>query len=66
MELSNCAKYQMSQGLSLWYGAKPVTDYSLKSGDKFDDAALSLMVLAEAATPEDEFINDFFWGKNRM
>merc|ERR1712080_266313 len=30
---------------------------------KYDAAVVSMMVLYDAAPPEEEFVNDFFWGK---
>ena len=59
-----CAKAQMLEWLETIYGSdaeqKPA-DYGLPE-DKYDAAAVSIMVLNNAATPEEEFVGDFFWG----
>jgi len=63
-ERKMCAKAQMLEWLETIYGSdaeqKPA-DYGLPE-DKYDAAAVSIMVLNNAATPEEEFVGDFFWG----
>jgi len=63
-ERKMCAKAQMLKWLETIYGSDPNEDpseYGLPK-DKYDAAALSVMVLNNAATPEEEFVGDFFWG----
>jgi len=63
-ERKMCAKAQMLQWLETIYGSDPSEDpseYGLPK-DKYDAAAVSVMVLNNAATPEEEFVSDFFWG----
>ena len=58
-----CAKAQMLKWLQTIYGSDPNEDpseYGLPK-DKYDAAAVSVMVLNNAATPEEEFVGDFFW-----
>ena len=64
MERKMCAKAQMLKWLETIYGTDPSEDpseYGLPK-DKYDAAALSIMVLNNAATPEEEFVGEFFWG----
>lgn len=59
-----CAKAQMLKWLQTIYGSDPNEDpseYGLPK-DKYDAAAVSIMVLNNAASPEEEFVGDFFWG----
>jgi len=64
-ERKMCAKAQMLQWLETIYGSDPEhadpSEYGLPK-DKYDAAAVSVMVLNNAATPEEEFVGDFFWG----
>jgi len=64
MEKLNCAKHQILKSLELWYGDHDMdmSEYGLPK-DKYDAAALSLMVMHESATDEEEFVHDFFWSK---
>merc|ERR1711931_550030 len=58
------AKAQMLKWLETIYGSDPSEDpseYGLPK-DKYDAAAVSIMVLNNAATPEEEFVGEFFWG----
>merc|ERR1711931_213348 len=64
MERKTCAKAQMLKWLETIYGSDPSEDpseYGLPK-DKYDAAAVSIMVLNNAATPEEEFVGEFFWG----
>ena len=57
----------MLQWLETIYGSDPNEDpseYGLPE-DKYDAAAVSVMVLNHAATPEEEFVGDFFWGMGK-
>jgi len=66
MELVNCAKHQILKALDLWYGEDSMdnmSQYGLPK-DKYDAAALSLMVMYESATDEEEFVDDFFWSND--
>jgi len=68
VQVTNCAKFMIKEWLEAWYGKHDEgdpTQYGFPA-DKYDAAALSLMVLNDAATPEEEFVNDFFWGKDEM
>jgi len=68
MDRLNCAKFMIKEWLEAWYGKMDESDptqYGFPA-DQYDGAALSLMVLNEAATPEEEFVNDFFWGEDEM
>eukprot|EP00092_Neocalanus_flemingeri_P013088 GFUD01014103.1.p1 GENE.GFUD01014103.1~~GFUD01014103.1.p1 ORF type:complete len:301 (-),score=84.85 GFUD01014103.1:87-989(-) len=63
-ERKMCAKAQMLEWLETIYGSdseKVPADYGLPE-DKYDAAAVSVMVLNNAAGPEEEFVGDFFWG----
>jgi len=63
-ERKMCAKAQMLKWLQAIYGSDPNEDpseYGLPK-DRYDAAAVSVMVLNNAATPEEEFVGDFFWG----
>jgi len=63
-EVKNCAKAEMLKWLEIVYGSDPEYDpeeHGLPK-DKYDAAAVSIMVLNNAATPEEEFVGDFFWG----
>jgi len=63
-ERKMCAKAQMLQWLETIYGTDPEYD-PVEHGlpeDKYDAAAVSIMVLNNAATPEEQFVGDFFWG----
>merc|ERR1712212_424079 len=63
MEVKNCAKAELLQWLEVVYGKDPEydpTEYGLPK-DKYDAAALSIRVLNNALTPEEEFVGDFFW-----
>jgi len=63
-ERKMCAKAQMLQWLETIYGTDPEYDpkeHGLPE-DKYDAAAVSIMVLNNAATPEEQFVGDFFWG----
>jgi len=64
MQVQNCAKFCIKQALELWYGKDDSdwTQYGLPR-DKYDASLVSMMVLDEAATPEEEFVSDFFWSK---
>jgi len=68
VQVTNCAKFMIKEWLEAWYGKHDEgdpTQYGFPA-DKYDAAALSLMVLNDAATPEEEFVNDFFWGEDEM
>jgi len=59
-----CAKYLMQQHLERMYGSGPT-----KPGmpeDKYDAAALAVKVMSETASPEEKFMDKFFWGKPMM
>merc|ERR1711997_1162375 len=64
MQVQNCAKFCIKQALELWYGKDDSdwTQYGLPR-DKYDASLVSMMVLDEAASPEEEFVSDFFWSK---
>jgi len=64
----NCGKWQVLKGLEVWYGQASEEDRQRMTAiglpaNKYDAAVVSMMVLYDAATPEEEFVNDFFWGK---
>merc|ERR1711953_1355514 len=63
-ERKMCAKAQMLKWLETIYGTDPSMDPSEHGlpKDKYDAAAVSIMVLNNAATPEEEFVGEFFWG----
>jgi len=65
MQVQNCAKFCIKQALELWYGKDDSdwTQYGLPR-DKYDASLVSMMVLDEAASPEEEFVSDFFWSKS--
>ena len=60
----NCALGQMKKWVEEWYGSddsQNATEYGLPE-DKYEAAALSLLVLDNAASDEEKFVGDFFWG----
>merc|ERR1712038_1595708 len=59
-ERKMCAKAQMLKWLETIYGTDPSMDPSEHGlpKDKYDAAALSIMVLNNAATPEEEFVGE--------
>jgi hypothetical protein len=64
----NCGKFQVLKGLEVWYGEGTEEDRERMTAiglpaNKYDAAVVSMMVLYDAATPEEEFVGDFFWGK---
>jgi len=69
IEILNCAKFCVHEALELWYGKHDESIDWTQHGlprDKYDAAAMSMMVMHEAATPEENFVHDFFWGKGHM
>merc|ERR1712080_148834 len=67
----NCGKWQILKGLEVWYGQVSEEDRQRMTAiglpaNKYDAAVVSMMVLYDAATPEEEFVNDFFWGKHDL
>jgi len=64
-ERKMCAKAQMLKWLETVYGTDPEhedpSEYGLPK-DKYDAAAISIRILNNAASPEEEFVGDFFWG----
>jgi len=63
-ERKMCAQAQMLEWLETIYGTDPSLDPSEHGlpKDKYDAAAVSIMVLNNAASPEEEFVGEFFWG----
>merc|ERR1712080_116634 len=67
----NCGKWQILKGLEVWYGQASEEDRQRMTAiglpaNKYDAAVVSMMVLYDAVTPEEEFVNDFFWGKHDL
>merc|ERR1712080_402255 len=67
----NCGKWQILKGLEFWYGQASEEDRQRMTAiglpaNKYDAAVVSMMVLYDAVTPEEEFVNDFFWGKHDL
>jgi len=63
-EKKMCAQGVMLNWLETIYGSdteQMPADFGLPE-DKYDAAAVSVMVLNNAASPEEEFVGDFFWG----
>jgi len=65
-EKAICAIYSMYQWMEKFYGAhsedENLEDYGLPK-DKYDAAAISIMVMDAAASPEEKAVSDFFWGR---
>merc|ERR1711892_724888 len=65
-EKAICAIYSMYQWMEKFYGAHSEDenheDYGLPK-DKYDAAAISIMVRDAAASPEEKAVSDFFWGR---
>jgi len=65
-EKALCAMGQMYHWLEKLYGKygedENPEDYGLPK-DKYDAAAVSIMVLDASQTPEEKAVNDFFWGR---
>jgi len=61
-----CAMGQMYQWLEKLYGKhsedENLEEYGLPK-DKYDAAAISIMVMDAAASPEEKSVSDFFWGR---
>merc|ERR1712223_1977857 len=63
-----CAQGQMLKYLEAMYGkddSKKPSEFGLPD-DKYDAAAVSIMVMQNAATSEEEFVGNFFWGEMGM
>lgn len=63
-----CAKAELVEWLETWYGKadkRTLRQIGLPE-DKYDAAVISMNVLREAMTPEERFVQKFFWGKNEM
>jgi len=56
-EVELCGKYQLAKYVESFIGPNAMP------GDKFDNAVVAHNVLKEVATPEMNFIDEFFWGK---
>jgi len=61
-EKALCAMGQMYHWLVTLYGKSEEGAYGLPK-DKYDAAAVSIMVLDASQTPEEKAVNDFFWGR---
>merc|ERR1711988_2029539 len=65
-EMTNCALGQMKRWLEQIYGVSDNnTAYGLPEDD-YEAAGLGLMVLDNAASEEEKFVSDFFWGAPEM
>merc|ERR1712088_434065 len=63
-----CAQGQMLKYLEAMYGkddSKKPSEFGLPD-DKYDAAAVSIMVMQNAASSEEEFVGNFFWGEMGM
>merc|ERR1712212_481018 len=63
-----CAQGQMLKYLEAIYGkddSKKPSEFGLPD-DKYDAAAVSIMVMQNAASSEEEFVGNFFWGEMGM
>ena len=63
-----CAQGQMLKYLEAMYGkddSKKPSEFGLPD-DKYDAAAVSIMVMQNAASSEEEFVGNFFWGEMEM
>jgi len=63
-EKLNCAMGQLKKWVEEWYGSGENitnTEYGLPE-DEYEASALSAMVLHNAASEEEKFVNEFFWG----
>ena len=64
--MTNCALGQMKRWVEQFYGtAENNTAYGLPE-DEYEAAGLALMVLDNAASEEEKFVSDFFWGHGEM
>ena len=64
--MTNCALGQMKRWVEQWYGApENNTAYGLPA-DEDEAAGRGLMVLDNAASEEEKFVSDFFWGVPEM
>jgi len=54
----------MKSWLEMLYGHDPNEDYSQYGlpENKYDAAAIATMVEYHSATPEEKFVDNFFWG----
>jgi len=61
-EKMNCALGAMKKVIETYYGeVSNTTEYGLPS-DSYEASALTLMVMENAASDEEKFVSDFFWG----
>merc|ERR1712064_268087 len=63
-EKLNCAMGQLKKWVEEWYGSGENitnTEYGLPEDD-YEASAFSAMVLHNAASEEEKFVNEFFWG----
>ena len=69
-KVMNCVKFQMFHYLKGWYGDENVSNnsehWSKMPGDKYDKAMMAVKVMQSAASPEENFVDDFLWGKGKM
>lgn len=69
-KVMNCVKFQMHQYLTAFYGDDNVNENNMEwknlPGDKYDKAMMAAKVMESAATPEEKFVDNFFWGKSNM
>merc|ERR1712243_234138 len=63
-EKLNCAMGQLKKWVEEWYGSGENISYSEYGlpEDEYEASALSAMVLHNAASEEEKFVNEFFWG----
>ena len=59
----NCALGQMKKWLDSYYEAdeRDLSEFGLPE-DKYEASGLTLMVKYNAASDEEKFLSDFFWG----
>ena len=66
----NCAKFQMNKYLEVFYrdenGDNNTGHWSKLPGHKYNKAMMAVKVMQSTASPEENFVDDFFWGKGKM
>ena len=58
-----CMKFQLKQYCEKLTGGDVQSLYGM---DKYDSAAMEIKVMHETASPEEKFVDKFFWGKPEM
>jgi hypothetical protein len=67
VETKMCTQHQVKEWLELLYGPIDVNmfpEVASNGGDKYDAAMVGIKVLMHGQTPEEQCVEEFFWGKS--